>query len=389
MIDRSVKLPNIIDKNKSFFLFGARGTGKSALLAASGLPTIDLLHSRAYQRYLSDPSLFGDEIEQMLSQAETKPLVVAVDEIQKLPILLDEIHRLIESHPRKLLFVLTGSSARKLKRGGANLLAGRALTYEVYPICSLEIEIDLTNALRFGTLPGILTDPPNAPRSLDAYVNTYLREEILEEALVRKADRFTRFLDLAAQLNGEPINYAKLARSLKTTGQTIQEYFSILVDTLIAYRLDGWSRSVKLQLLQMPKFYWFDCGVLNAMNGDLRSELSPSTFRFGRLFETWIIAELHRYNSYGDLGLRFHHWRDKLGREVDVIASRGTGAPLAAIEIKSSEAPLPEDVSGLALFAADYPKVPLWCFCRTPRSFRRDGIEFYPWSEGLKKLSQL
>lgn len=390
MISRYINLQNLIEKKHSFFLFGARGTGKTSLLKELNYPIINLLQSRAFRRYLADPSLFSDEIEHTLKNSSpSKKLFIAVDEIQKLPALLDEIHHLIESHKNRLLFILTGSSARKLKRGGANLLAGRAHTYELFPLSSLETEVELNLALQIGTLPGIYTDPTSAIDSLEAYVNTYLREEILEESLVRKIDRFSRFLELAAQLNSEPINYKKLGRALNTSGPTIQDYFSILVDTLIAYRVDGWSRSVKLQLLQSPKFYFFDCGILNALSGELRSEVSPSSPRYGRLFETWMVAEIQRFNSYQRLGLKLFYWRDQNGREIDLILSRKSYDPLVAIEIKSSEAPDTMDLKALELIGEEYPKIPQWCFCRTPRSYKRQGVEFLPWRTGLARLVDL
>ena len=374
------------------FLFGARGTGKTALLKATlaqcpRTMNIDLLAGNTFQRYAAIPGLFIEEVRKELSVSSSQPLIVAVDEVQKLPALLDEVHLLIESYKGAIVFLLTGSSARKLKRGGANLLAGRAITQYLHPLSASELAIDLSRALTIGTLPGIYLEQGLETATLESYVSTYLREEIQQESLVRGIDRFTRFLDFAAQINGEPVNFAKLGQQCGISGKTAADYYSILSDTMLAKQLPGWSHSVKKQLLQAPKFYFFDCGVLNAINGELRTELKPSSFRFGRLFENYLVQEMVRINDYHELGLRFHYWRDKNGNEVDLIVSRNVTTPLLAIEIKSHQTPKPEDCPGFALLAADYPKIPRWCFCRTERAYDLSGIQFMPWQSGLKKIS--
>jgi len=208
--------------------------------------------------------------------------------------------------------------------------------------------------------------------------------------LVRKVDRFARFLDLAGQLNGEPVNHSKLSRALKTTPNTVQEYFSILVDTLLCHRLDGWSESVKRQLLQAPKYYWFDCGVLNALNGELDVELKKSSFRYGRLFETYLVQEMIRHNDYLERGFRFFYWRDKNGLEIDLIVARSLSVPVAAIEFKSSIDPTEDDLAGLLAFAGEYPDVPCYCFSQTPRAYELpSGVRVLPWREGLDLMRTL
>ena len=395
MITRSQNILKILEKGRSTFLFGARGTGKTSLLDDSlrewpSLLRIDLLRGEAFQRYASRPDLLGAELGSQLKQSVHPLTLVAIDEVQKLPSLLDEVHSLIERYKGRVAFVLTGSSARKLKRGGANLLAGRALTRHLHPLSSMELDLDLARALRYGTLPAIYLDTQAYEiTTLEAYVSTYLREEIQAEALVRQVDRFARFLELAAQLNGEPINFTKLGRQCSVTTKTAQEYFSILVDTLVCMRLDGWAHSLKRQLLQAPKFYFFDCGVVGALTGELRSEVKPSSFRFGRLFETLLIHEMQRRSDYLDLGLRFNYWRDKDGHEVDVIVSRTSAQPLMAIEIKSSSQPSAEDLTSMALFTAEYPGVPLYCLCTTPRAFMLGTITVLPWLEGLQIVAEL
>ena len=394
MIKRKLQLNNFIDKNQSILLFGARGTGKTKLLEVS-LPEhaiyISLLAGAEYQRFLAEPSRLLHEVRAALKKIPLeKSLLVAIDEIQKLPSLLDEVHLLIEEFKGKISFILTGSSARKLRRSGANLLAGRALTTYLHPVSVLEYDLDVDEVLQIGSLPGVYFEREFAVPRLRSYLSTYLKEEVLEESLVRKIDRFARFLDLAGQLNGEPINHSKLGKSLKTTSNTVQEYFSILVDTLICHRIDGWSHSVKKQLLQAPKYYWFDCGVLNAQNGELEIELKKSSFRYGKLFETFLIQELVRHNDYLERGLRFFYWRDKNGCEVDIVIARSASQPLAAVEIKSGADISDEDLLGLGSFHDDYPKIPRYCFCQTPRSYLLpSGITVLPWRDGLALMKNL
>ncbi len=394
MIKRKLQLTNFINKNQSVFLFGARGSGKTKLLEAS-LPQhaiyISLLAGAEYQRFLAEPSRLLHEVRAALSRVPAKKsLLVAIDEIQKLPALLDEVHLLIEEFKGRLCFVLTGSSARKLKRSGANLLAGRALTTYLHPVSILEYDLDVDNVLQIGSLPGVYFEREFAVPRLRSYLSTYLKEEVLEESLVRKIDRFARFLDLAGQLNGEPINHSKLGKMLKTTPNTVQEYFSILVDTLICHRIDGWSHSVKKQLLQAPKYYWFDCGVLNAQNGELGIELKRSSFRYGKLFETYIVQELVRHNDYLERGFRFFYWRDKNGCEVDIVIARSASQPLAGIEIKTTNDVSDDDLLGLKSFHEDYPQIPRYCFSQTPRSYvLPSGIMVLPWRDGLALLKNL
>jgi len=394
MINRYFNPSNLLNKNQSIFLFGARGTGKTALIqeALKNQPQsliYDFLKGEVYQRYIAEPQLLRLEIEEHLQRESKGRFIVAIDEVQRIPEVLNEVHSLIESYKSRVCFLLTGSSARKLKRGGANLLAGRAITINFHPLSILDLDLNLSRALQWGTLPGIYLDEDFALQRLNSYVGTYLREEIKEESLVRRIDRFTKFLDLAAQLNGEPINHSKLGRALSTTPNTIQDYFSILVDTWICHRIDGWSESIKRQLMQAPKYYFFDCGVLNSLNGELRTEPQPSSFRYGRLFETFIVSEIIKHSDYLELGLRLSYWRDQDGHEVDLILYRSTGKPVAAIEIKSSARPDPSDLKGLELFRIEYPNVPRFCFCTTPHTFSFEDVTFLNWKEGLKMLSDL
>ena len=299
---------------------------------------INLLNLDIYRRYISEPHLFRLEIEDKLRSIPQKDiLTVLIDEIQKLPELLDEVHYLLEQYKKRVQFLLTGSSARKLKRSGVNLLAGRAWTLRLHPLSSQELEINLQKALSIGTLPGIYQESKvSAKRSLKAYAETYLKEEISQELLVRNINSFIRLLDLAGQMNGEPINFTKIARDSGVSVKTAQEYFDILVDTLVVFRIDGWSHSIRKQIRQAPKYYFFDCGVLNAINGELHTELKSNTYRYGRLFETFVVNEIIRANDYKELRYRFYYWRTNTGAKVDLILTRGPQDSPKAIEIKSN-----------------------------------------------------
>lgn len=392
MIDRLLSLSKTLGVRRSAFLFGARGTGKTSLVKAwvqsrSDVLQIDLLQPSEFSRYIKDPSQFESDLEAALKRH--KRLTVFVDEVQKLPSLLDVVHRLIENHKGRIQFILTGSSARKLKRGGANLLAGRAWTLKLHPLTHRESVDDLGRALRYGTLPGIYLDPEGMELTLQAYVDTYLREEILQEGIVRRLDGFMRFLEMAAQMNGEPANYTHIARQAGVSPNTCQDYFSILTDTWIAFRLPGWDRSTRKQLLQAPKHYFFDCGVLNATRGELRSELQASSSRYDNLFETWVIQELFRLNDYTQSDVRFHYWRANTGMEVDVLLSRGAADPHVAIEIKSHTTPREADLKGLLTFHNEYPKTRLICLCRTTRPYSAGPISMLPWEAGLDELFPL
>ncbi|MYH02308.1 MAG: ATP-binding protein, partial [Nitrospira sp. SB0675_bin_23] len=393
---RKLKLPGLLKQGKSAFLFGPRGVGKTVLAqdylsrSVQHAESIDLLSLDVYRRYVAEPGLFRLEIEQRLRDVPAKEtLTVLIDEVQKFPGLLDEVHYLIERHKDQVQFLLTGSSARKLKRSGANLLAGRAWTLRLHPLSSQEFEPDLRKALTIGTLPGIYQETSSsAKRSLKAYVETYLREEVMQESLVRKVDHFIRLLDVAGQVNGEPVNFTAVARDAGVSVRTVQEYFDILVDTLLAFRIDGWSYSVRKQLRQSPKYYFFDCGVLNAVRGELQTELKSSSYRYGKLFETFIVNELIRSNDYNESGYRFHYWRTNTGMEVDLVLTRGPNDSPRAVEIKSQASPKKSDLKGLMAFASENHTANLFCLCQTPRKYTLGSIQVLPWQKGIEILLQ-
>ena len=329
MYQRMLTLPE-----RSFFLFGPRGTGKSVwlqqVLAHASL-RLDLLKSSDFLRYKRDPGLLAREAAAL---SGSNPWII-VDEVQKLPELLDEVHALLFESAR-YRFALSGSSARKLKRSEANMLGGRALSRKMFPLGMLETGADfsLQNALRYGQLPMSVTAATEVEKIdfLDAYIETYLREEIQQEALTRNLDSFYRFLTVAATVNGQLLNISNIAREVGVARSTVQGYFSILEDTLLGWYLPAWRKRVKVKEVARVKFYLFDCGVQRAVSGLHRDK--PSSHEAGTLFETFILNEFRAINSWLSLGGQFYFWRTPSGTEVDLIWRRGNRA--AGFEIKSS-----------------------------------------------------
>jgi predicted AAA+ superfamily ATPase len=323
---RSLSLPD-----HSFFLFGPRGTGKTTWLR-SVLPDalwFDLLRTQRFLALSRRPESFRQEIE-----ARPSGTWVVVDEVQRLPTILNEIQALMTEHGRSYRFALSGSSARKLKRTDANLLAGRAVNRQFFPLTAAELgrETDPEQILRFGLLPQIRMEPAFAIDVLDAYVENYLREEIQQEALVRNLDSFARFLEIAALMNGQIANVAGIARDAAVARPTVQGYFSILIDTLIAFWLPAWRKRVKVKEVAGPKFYLFDPGVARALAGRSREPLDGAERGF--LLETWILHELRAAMSLHATGGQLSYWRTPSGSEVDFIWSRGERA--VGIEVKAA-----------------------------------------------------
>ncbi len=295
------------------------------------------------------------------------------------------IYSLIETYPQNLQFIFTGSSARKLKITGSNLLAGRANIKNLHPLSMIELpSFDIYKALTIGTLPKPYLSKSLPYNFLESYVGTYLKEEIQIESNIRRLDGFQRFLELAAQANGTLINYTKIGRDCKLSSKTIAEYFSILVDTLIAIRLDPWNRSIREQIRRQPKFYFFDNGILNTLRGEINIDLKPASYRYGNLFETLVINEVFRLNDYLEKRRKFFHWRTENNFEVDLIIDQGFSSPPIALEIKSSSEVALDDLSGLVEFKKFYPNSRLICLCQTPRKYQLDSnIEVWPWKEGI------
>lgn len=323
MFTRSLEYPH-----SSILLLGPRGTGKSTWIRQNFPNSIiyDLLDTSESLRLSKEPHLLHQELAHLKENTW-----VVIDEIQKVPALLDEVHRLIED--RHLRFVLSGSSARKLKRGGPNLLAGRARMTELFPLVSAEVnfQLPLPNVLQYGMLPLAYTSE-DSQSYLRTYAETYLQEEIKAEALTRNIGSFSRFLEIAARQNGQITNVAGIARDAQVARQTVHGYFDILVDTLIGYWLYPWKLKRATKQTAHPKFYFFDAGVARALSG--RLPYPPFQEELGSLLETFILHEVRAYLSYSKLYYPIHYWSSHYGVEVDLFCETKEG--YLAMEIKST-----------------------------------------------------
>lgn len=340
------RLLQIKKAEQSAFLFGPRGTGKTQWVkrAFSEALYIDLLNHQDYIALRADPS----RLERMVLASSSDWIVI--DEVQKIPELLDSVHRLIEHHQHR--FVLTGSSSRKLKRAGTNLLAGRALTHHMHPLTAIEVgeEFDFNKALCYGLLPMSYTvaDPQHF---LDSYVATYLREEVLQEGLVRNLGTFSRFMEIASFSQGAQLNILGISREVGVSRKIVENYFEILEDLLIAVRIPCFTKRATRQLSQHPKFYYFDTGVYRAIRPkgplDLPEEIT------GGAFETLFLQQLRAIIDYYQYNLSVHFWRTAAGIEVDFVVYGENG--LFAFELKSSSYIERKDFRGLKIFKQDYP----------------------------------
>lgn len=322
---RILDLPDLL-KKKSFFLFGPRATGKSTLIRDSFAPDkivmINLLRSDFYLRLNNAPHLLEEII-----QAQSKPELVVIDDVQRIPELLNEVHRLIEE--QQLTFLLTGSSARTLKKQGVNQLAGRAWQAHLFPLTSHEIpSFNLMRYLRYGGLPSVyLSDYPE--EELNAYVHTYLREEIQAESLIRKIPAFTRFLEVAALSSGKMLNFSEIASDTGVPISTIREYYHLLEDTFLGFMVPGWTKSVKRKAIAKAKFYLFDIGVKNTLAQI--TDIQPKTDLFGQAFEHFIAMEIRAWLDYRRVNKALSYWCSTHGAEVDFIIGDDI-----AIEVKTT-----------------------------------------------------
>lgn len=357
------------------------------LIAASKLPaaSIDLLKEDAALRFAKDPGQFGREVEQRIAAGCR---VVFVDEIQKAPGTLDEVHRLIETY--KVRFLLTGSSARKLRRGGANLLAGRASVRHLHPLTLAEQGdlFDLERTLRFGSLPAVVTgSDADAIELLRAYANVYLREEIQAEAIVRNLGGFARFLDVAAAQCGELLNLSAVGRDAMLATRTVQEYYRVLEDTLLGFRLEPWRASPRARMVGHPKFYLFDTGVTNAIHRRLSEP--PDPVLRGRLFEQFVVLESLRLLDYAQSEARLYFWRTHSGAEVDLLVEKH-GKLRLAVEIKSGKSVRGADVMGLRSFAEAHPEIPRAVVAPVRAPYTIDPkIDVLPAAEYLARLGAI
>ncbi len=376
-----------IRSSSSFFLFGARGTGKTRLLSelfGSQDPlVIDLLLPRNYQSLLSSP----DDLTRLIQPALRDHKLIILDEVQRVPALLDLVHYHIEKSGAR--FGLTGSSARQLKRGGANLLAGRAITYNLFPFLESELGdlFDLEQALNFGTLPRPATDPSDEDRILylESYVDTYVSQEIIAEQIIRKLPPFRRFLTVAAQSNGKVVNFSNIARDCLTDPSNVSNYFQILEDTLIGFLLPAFHTSVRKQQRQAPKFYFFDTGVVRALSNQTRSRALAGTYEWGRLFEAFIVSQIRAALEYKRARPNLSYLLTKDGAEIDLIVERA-GEPTICLEIKSGSILHPGELSNLSELASKIKNAKAVCLYTGDFPQVVDGVEVLPYRSGLKDL---
>jgi uncharacterized protein len=363
----------------SFFLLGPRGTGKSTWVDAiwPHALKIDLLKESTYAELLGH----GDRLEAM-AEAHGRGVVV-IDEVQKLPSLLDEVHRLIEK--RRLRFVLTGSSARKLKRSGANLLAGRARTLTMHPFTATELgkRFDLAHAIRFGMLPSVWM-VPDPTEYLKSYVGTYLREEVQHEALVRNLASFSRFLEASSFSQGAILNVQTVAADCGINRKTVENHFDLLEDLLLAVRLPVFGRRAKRKLTAHPKFYFFDAGVYRAIRP--RGPLDSNDEIDGAAIETLVLQALRAENANHDLGYELFFWRTVDQKEVDFVLYGERG--LHAFEVKRSSRFREEDIAALRLFCDDYPEAAGCLLYGGRQRYKFGPIEVVPLGEGLASLAE-
>lgn len=374
------RLKPSLPRGQSMFLWGARKTGKSTLLRAlfPRSATFDLLDTALFVDLLKTPGLLAERVRALRGPAAREPVVI--DEVQKVPALLDEVHRLAE---QGFGFVLCGSSARKVRRGHANLLGGRAWRYELFPLVSAEVpDLELLRALNHGLIPKHYLEPDaDAIRSLRAYVQDYLKEEIVAEGLVRQAGAFARFLDAIAYTHGELVSYANIARDCGVDAKTVREYCDILVDTLLGVRVEPYKKRQERQVIgKAPKLWLFDVGVAGSLTGRWVAE--PRGEAFGRALEHLVLMEVVAWRSYSERPYRLSFWRAKSGLEVDIVLGDGE----VAVEVKGTSRVDGSELRGIRAFARDHRPRRCWVVTNEPAARRVDGLELLPWRDFLQRL---
>ena len=374
-------LPIDVPAGQSAFLWGPRKTGKSTLLRERFPNAIhfDLLDTRLMLELTGAPWRLRERVQASDAAARSAPIVV--DEVQKVPALLDEVHGLIENEGWR--FVLCGSSARKLKRGRANLLGGRAWRFALHPLVWREIpDFDLLRALNQGLVPSHYR-ATNPRRALAGYVQDYLKEEVFDEGLTRNVAAFARFFDALAFSHGELLNFSSIARDCGVDSKTVREYFQILVDTLLGVFVEPFARHRSRAIItQAPKFYLFDVGVAGHIAG--RRIASAAGAEFGRALEHFVLMELLAYRSYREQDFPIRFWRTKSGLECDFVLGRSGSV---AIEVKGSDNVQPRDLKGIAAFAEEHEPRLAVVVCNEPAPRRTAaGIQVLPWREFLERL---
>lgn len=377
----------MVTENHSFFLFGARGTGKSTFLKSHFLSKeclwIDLLDPQQETQLSMDPN-------QLISRVKALPLstkYVIIDEIQKIPKLLDCVHKLIEETDKK--FILTGSSAKKLKHGFANLLAGRAFVYNMFPFSFLEVRQDflLEDALSYGLLPKIFSIPDKEEKILflQAYAQTYLKEEIWMEQLIRNLNPFRKFLEVAAQCNGKIINYSNIAADVGVDDKTVRAYFQILEETLIGFFLEAHHNSIRKRLARKPKFYFFDTGVCRSLARMLSVPIQHGTSYYGECFEHFIICEIVKLCGYFHHEYKLSYFQTKDGVEIDLVVERPAQKTLY-LEIKSTKNITESDISSFLKLSQEFQNAEFTCLSNDPAEKQFGHVKCSYWEDGIRNL---
>ncbi|MCB0325092.1 MAG: ATP-binding protein, partial [Bdellovibrionales bacterium] len=369
----------------SFLVQG--GTGKTELLSrtfsAEEAEFIDLLDPELESRLSAHPGQFN----QILDALKGKKSVVVIDEIQKVPSLLEIVHQRINK--KEFIFALTGSSARKLKRGGANLLAGRAFVFNLFSLSERELgdDFQLTSVLQYGSLPEIFHyhDEISKRRYLKAYTQTYLAEEIIAEQIVRNLPPFRRFLEVAASADTQMINYSNFARDIDSDPKTVSRYFGILEDTLLGFHLPAYSRSVRKQQRNAKKFYFFDTGVVRTLSQLIDEPLTPRSYGYGRLFESLIVNEIHKQLHYKEKQFKLSYLNVSDSQEIDLIVEIGKSRVFAC-EIKSSERIDARHIKNLKTLAPDIPNAIPLVICNAKREEKIDDIRILPWRQAIREI---
>ncbi len=371
-----IKLP----KGQSAFLWGPRKTGKTSYLKEHFPDSLyyDFLKTDLFFELSKNPSLFRERLLAKEEKNLTKPIIL--DEVQKIPQILDEIHWLIEN--KGLSFILCGSSTRKLKRGHANLLGGRAWRYQLFPFVSAELkDMNLLRALNQGMVPSHYLDDKNYKKSLIAYVQDYLKEEVFNEGLVRNIPAFSRFFDAIGYSHGELTNYSNIARDCGVDAKTVKEYYQILVDTLLAIRLEPFKRRQSRNvIISAPKYYLFDVGVSGILTKRHLEDIKGE--EFGKAFEHLILMEINAYRSYSESDFDINFWRTKSGLEVDFVLEKGE----VAIEAKGSSRIDSRDLKSLKAFIEGYSPKKAVLVCNEKEKRVSGKIQIMPWRDFLSEL---
>jgi predicted AAA+ superfamily ATPase len=372
---RLLNLPNLL-KKRSFFLFGPRATGKTSLIKtqfSADIPYVDLLNNDLYLRLSENPG----ELRSVIRGYQADASMAIIDEVQRIPDLLNEVHRLMENE--NITFLLTGSSARKLRRNQANLLGGRAREAALFPLTSAEIpHFDLERYLLCGGLP-IVYQSEEPFEDLLSYVNIYLKEEIQAEALIRELPPFIRFLRFSALTNGDILNFANIASDAAVAINAVRDYYSILEDTFIGFMLPAWTKTIKRKPMSKSKFYYFDIGVKNALT-DVKYIPKQSDL-YGKTFEHFIALELRAYLSYRRKHVPLCYWQAKNGQEVDFIINDEI-----AVEVKATNRTQDKHLKGLKALAEEKICKQYILISQDPIKRLVDNIDIMPWHVFLEKL---